>query len=108
MTDGGSGNEGTPGQPPPPQSVPDIVPPEQMAGVWANFAQVSESPFEFTLDFVRIDYSNQQGVLVARVSMSPLFVSQLVDALQQAWQRYAERAFPSEVHGDETAGENEA
>ncbi len=31
--------------------------PSQLAGVWANFAQVSHSEHEFTLDFVRLDAS---------------------------------------------------
>lgn len=30
-----------------------MIDPTQMAGVWANFAHVSHSPYEFTLDFVR-------------------------------------------------------
>ena len=30
--------------------------PEQMAGVYANFANVTFSPYEFTLTFARIDH----------------------------------------------------
>jgi hypothetical protein len=58
--------------------------PEAMAGgVWANFAGVSHSEHEFTIDFMRLDYShvdadNQlDGIVVARVGVSPLFVRQL-------------------------------
>ena len=59
---------------------------EQMAGVWANFAAVSHSEHEFTIDFVRMDGTAPppgRGIVVARVSMSPLFVTQLIDALKQ-------------------------
>ena len=72
-----------------------------MAGVWANFARISQSPFEFTIDFVRLDFANQppNGIVVARVSVSPLFVTQLIDALQNQWQGYAQRALPQEVTG---------
>ena len=42
------------------QAGPEIfMDPSQLAGVWANFAQVSHSEHEFTLDFVRIDYTAQ-------------------------------------------------
>jgi hypothetical protein len=64
----------------------------------------SESqPFEFTLDFVRLDYTQTppSGVVVARVNMSPLFVSQLIDALGANWANYADKAMPKEVRGDD-------
>ncbi len=38
-------------------SLEIIVQPEHLAGVWSNFAQVHHSEHEFTLDFVRLDYS---------------------------------------------------
>jgi hypothetical protein len=78
-----------------------IIEPQQMAGVWANFAKVSHSPYEFTLDFVRLDFATKQGIVVARVSVSPLFITQLIDALNENWQEYAEKALPKEVTGDE-------
>lgn len=82
---------------------PDIVmQPAQMAGVWANWAMVSNSDYEFTLDFVRMDNAAPppgRGIVVARVSVSPLLITQLIDALQSNWQKYAERALPPEVHG---------
>ena len=73
---------------------------EMMPGVWANFARVSHSRHEFTLDFVRLEPDGKQGIVVARVSVSPLFVTQLIDALNANWQRYAERAMPREARGD--------
>jgi hypothetical protein len=77
--------------------------PAQMAGVWANFARVSHSEHEFTLDFARLDYSNDplQGLIVARVSVSPLFVTQLIEALGDNWSKYAAKALPKEVQDAE-------
>ena len=79
------------------------MPPDQMAGVWANFAQVSHSEHEFTLDFVRIQYGSEPltGVVVSRISVSPLFVTQLIDALRDNWQKFADKAMPREVNRDD-------
>jgi hypothetical protein len=76
-----------------------IIDPEHMAGVWANFARVTHSQYEFTLDFTRLDFSATpvNGIVVARVSVSPLFVTQLIDALTKQWQQYAEKALPKEA-----------
>lgn len=76
-------------------SVPESV----SGGVWANFAAVSHSPYEFTIDFVRLDFAHgtdtvMPGQVVARVNLSPLMVTQLLEALDQNWQKYAERALP--------------
>ena len=84
-------------------SVPDSV----SAGVWANFATVSHSPYEFTIDFVRLDFAHptgdggRQGQVVARVNLSPLMVTQLMEALEGNWQKYAARALPSDLEGPE-------
>lgn len=76
---------------------------DQFGGVWSNIARVSHSQFEFTIDFARIDYSEvpPRGVVVSRVNMSPLMVSQLIDALQTNWNAYARKALPKEVYGDD-------
>lgn len=73
--------------------------PEDRAGVWANYARVSHSPYEFTLDFVRLDFTERppNGVVVARVSVSPLMVTQLIEALNDNWQKYAEKAMPRDI-----------
>lgn len=83
------------------------LPAELVGGVWANYAQVSHSPFEFTFDFARLDFSQANdntvpGQVVARVNMSPLLVSQLIDALQSNWKSYAEKALPKEVRDGNT------
>lgn len=82
--------------------------PEQLAGgVWSNFALVHHSEHEFTIDFVRLDSASldaegqMQGIVVARVGLSPLFVRQLVAALEENWSKYAKKAMPREVYGDE-------
>ena len=52
--------------------------PENLAGVYANFANVSFSDYEFTLTFARIDHEVEEGdvpgVVVARINMSPRFM----------------------------------
>lgn len=75
------------------QSLEIRMPPELEAGVWSNFAIVSHSPFEFTLDFVRLDFTSSppRGVVVQRVNMSPQFVEQLINALNQNMESYAAR-----------------
>lgn len=70
------------------------VPPESQAGVWANFASVSHSPYEFTLDFVRLSFGGPtqgQGIVVSRVNMSPMFVDELISALQENQARWMEQ-----------------
>ena len=48
--------------------------PEDMAGVYANFANISFSDYEFTLTFARIDHEVEEGdipgVVVSRVNVS--------------------------------------
>ena len=95
-----------------PENRPEVrlsvhLPESQAGGVWANFAAVSHSEHEFTIDFMRLDYSNvsdegeMRGVVVARVGVSPLFVRQLITALEDNWSKYAQKAMPREVYGDE-------
>jgi hypothetical protein len=93
-------DQGTPDEETPEPAGQIIMQPEHMAGVWANFARVSHSMYEFTLDFVRLDFSNAppNGIVVARVSVSPLLISQLIDALQSNWDKYARKALPKEVY----------
>ena len=87
------------------------MPPELEAGVWSNFAVVHHSPYEFTLDFIRLDFSGAQpsrrGVVVQRVNMSPQFVEQLITALNDNMTRYAENLTPpglGSLEGDEKNG----
>ena len=69
--------------------------PEQMAGVYANFANVSHSDYEFTITFARVDHEIEDeevpGVVVSRVSLSPRFMSELIDALQDNFSKWSTR-----------------
>jgi hypothetical protein len=78
-------------------------------GVWANFAAVAHSPYEFTIDFCRVNFGQGRtdGIVVARVNLSPLFVRQLTDALEQNWAKYAKKAMPREVHHDDNDNHQE-
>ncbi len=65
---------------------------EQLQGVYANFANISYSDYEFTVTFARIDHEVEEGdvpgVVVSRVSMSHKFMRELMDAMQDAWTKY--------------------
>ncbi|MBN2204599.1 MAG: DUF3467 domain-containing protein [Thermoleophilia bacterium] len=68
--------------------------PEMMAGVYANFANVSHSEYEFSITFVRLDHESEEddqvnGVVVSRVNMSPRFTRELLDALQDNYAKWA-------------------
>jgi hypothetical protein len=80
--------------------------PDQLGGVWANAAAVRHSPHEFTIDFLRCDFDDAgqvtNGLLVQRVNVSPLFVTQLISALQDNWSKYAAKALPREIAADFT------
>src|ERR1700750_3206210 len=60
--------------------------PEVMAGVYANFATVSHSDYEFTLTFSRVDHEVEAdevpGVVVTRVSLSAKAMRELIDAME--------------------------
>lgn len=77
---------------------------KDMGGVWANFASVKHSQYEFTIDFARLDFEpngDAKGVVVSRVNLSPLFVTQLIEALQTNWKMYSDKAMPPEVRDHE-------
>ena len=67
--------------------------PEQMAGVYANFANVTFSPYEFTLTFARIDHDIEEGdvpgVVVSRVNMSAQFFQELLAAMQDSFSKWS-------------------
>ncbi|HEY6605568.1 MAG TPA: DUF3467 domain-containing protein [Gaiellaceae bacterium] len=67
--------------------------PEQMAGVYANFANVTFSPYEFTVTFARIDHEIEEGdvpgVVVSRVNMSMQFFQELLAAMQDSLSKWS-------------------
>jgi hypothetical protein len=69
--------------------------PEHLAGVYANFANVSFSDYEFTLTFARIEHEVEEGdvpgAVVARVNMSNRFMRELMDAMDDAWSKWSSR-----------------
>ena len=71
------------------------VDPEQMAGVYANFVNVSFSDYEFTITFARVEHEVEEGdlngVVVSRVNASPRLVEDLLAAVQEAWSRWTTR-----------------
>jgi hypothetical protein len=69
--------------------------PENLAGVYANFANISFSDYEFTLTFARIDHEVEEGdipgVVVSRVNVSQQFMKELLDAMQDSYSKWATR-----------------
>ena len=69
--------------------------PEIMAGVYANFANVSHSEYEFTVTFARVDHEVEDdeipGVVVSRINLSPKFMRELIDAMQDNYSKWETR-----------------
>ncbi len=69
--------------------------PTDIAGVYANFANISFSQYEFTLTFARIEHEVEEGdvpgAVVARINASPRFFEELMAALQDSWSKYQTR-----------------
>jgi hypothetical protein len=69
--------------------------PEIMGGVYANFANVSHSDYEFTVTFARVDHEVEAddvpGVVVTRVNLSPKFMRELIDAMEDNYSKYQTR-----------------
>src|SRR3712207_4447066 len=66
--------------------------PEVMAGIYANFANVSHSDYEFSITFARVDHEVEEGevpgVVVSRVNLSPRFMRELIDAMEDNWSKW--------------------
>jgi Protein of unknown function (DUF3467) len=84
-----------------PESDPDErrlniqMPAELVGGTYANFANVSFSPYEFTLTFARIEHEVEEGdvpgAVVARVNASARFIPELIAALEDSYSKYVTR-----------------
>ena len=85
--------------------------PEIMAGVYANFANVSHSDYEFTITYARVDHEVEDtevpGVVVSRVNLSARFMRELIDAMEDNYSKWRTsegiRNLP-EFTGDEPGG----
>ena len=68
------------------------IDPASLGGVYANFANVSYSNYEFTVTFARVDHEVEEGdvpgVVVSRVSVSHSFMRELIDAMEDAWSKW--------------------
>ncbi len=67
--------------------------PEMMAGVYANFANVSHSDYEFSITFVRLEHEEAEsgemsGVVVSRVNLAPRFMKELIDAMADNYSKW--------------------
>ena len=80
---------------PPERQLNIHLDPANLGGVYANFANVSFSDYEFTITFARIDHEVDEGdvpgVVVARVNMSSRFMGELLDAMQDSWSKWSTR-----------------
>jgi hypothetical protein len=69
--------------------------PELMAGAYSNFANVSHSEYEFTITFARVDHEVEDeeipGVVVSRINLSPKFMRELIDAMQDNFSKWQTR-----------------
>jgi hypothetical protein len=84
--------EGTPDTQPGERRLNIHLDPAQIGGVYANFANITFSNYEFTLTFARIEHEVEEGdvpgAVVARVNASPRFVEELIAALQDSWSKF--------------------
>ena len=66
--------------------------PSHLAGVYANFANITFSDYEFTITFARIDHEVEEGdipgVVVARINVATRFMRELVDAMQDSLSKW--------------------
>ena len=62
---------------------------------YANFANVSHSDYEFTLTFARVDHEVEDdeipGVVVSRINLSPRFMRELIDAMEDNYSKWRTR-----------------
>jgi hypothetical protein len=69
--------------------------PDIMAGVYSNFANVSHSDYEFTITFARVDHEVEEdeipGVVVSRINLSPRFMQELIEAMQDNYSKWQTR-----------------
>src|SRR5438045_3342321 len=71
------------------------VAPEDRGGKYANFANVSHSEYEFMITFARVDHEVEEdeipGVVVSRINLSPKFMHELIEAMQDNYSKWQTR-----------------
>ena len=84
--------------------------PEQMAGSYANLANITFSPYEFTVTFARVDMEIEEGevpgVVVSRINMSTRFFEEFLTAMQDAHSKWKYQEGVRNL--PETGGERDA
>ncbi len=69
--------------------------PDNLAGVYANFANVSFSDYEFTVTFARVDHEVEDeeipGVVVSRVNLSHRCMREMIEALEDNYGKWQTR-----------------
>ena len=69
--------------------------PADIAGLYANFANITFSQYEFTVTFARVDHEIEEGevpgVVVSRINMSTRFFEELLAAMQDAHSKWTTR-----------------
>ena len=69
--------------------------PTLLAGVYANFANITFSDYEFTITFAREDHEIEDeeipGVVVSRINLSPRFMRELIDAMEDNYSKWQTR-----------------
>jgi hypothetical protein len=87
--------------------------PEIMGGVYSNFANVSHSDYEFTITFARVDHEVEDeeipGVVVSRINLSPKFMRELIDAMQDNYSKWQTREGIKNLpeYGGDAGGDND-
>ena len=88
------------------------MPPEMEGGVWANFAGVSHTEYEFTIDFARMNFGDLRpdntlrGVIVQRINLSPRLMEQLIAALEENMNNYTAK-ISAQLHPDQIEDNDE-
>jgi hypothetical protein len=66
-----------------------------LAALYANFAAVSFSSYEFTMTFAQVEHEVEEqevpGVVVARVAVAPRLMRELIDAMEDNWSKWSTR-----------------
>jgi hypothetical protein len=93
-------------QPPQPQQIQLTVPPDKIAGDYANVVTVWSTPYDFAVDFaINQPYAAGPGgaaaQVVARVRIPPTLVFQLLQALNHALGQYEEAYGPIKQPGEQ-------
>lgn len=69
-----------------------VLPPDRLHGAYVNGALISHQPNEFVIDFYDVPPGAPQGVVLARLRVSPVLAKRVLEALSANIEKY-ERSF---------------